>query len=690
MAVNRFTGAVSANWNTAGNWSLGAIPTSADGHVTTFDASSPNCTLNGGNRNANHLDLTGYLGTLTFGANNINVSGDVTLSPTGSYSGAGGVAMSASGTLRSNGATWGNLFNFSGAITVTLFDDFTVGDGGIVNLRVSSNQLTLNGNSLRVRDGGTLRSSQNSNGASTVGTTVIRFDDPSGGAVATLSDGAAAASSIRLAIVLETAGTVVVGTQLNFRDATLTYTAGTIVTTGSTLLVTTSSSTVLDTDGMTWEAATINGTVMLASDLTTAGLLTLGTGASTSTIDGPGTLNAAGGVTHGGSTSNVTGTALLNQTGGAFTGPTAGGSFRLDWDMNGAVTLDPTNPIRYAGSMLRHVSGTVTVAGSHLIIGAANILTTVDAPSVTWADVTIGFNGSEHAFLEDFTVGGLLTIGGGNNTITVDGPGEIRALAGVTFNTNTSARVIGGGALRIAAPGTLTPGSSSNEFALDLIVDAGAGETLTWAGTDPFRYGGARLTYVSGMVDWGSVELALQVNVPPDLTELDIDGMPLDVLRLIGSGPHTIALLSDVSAAEAISDNVSNAFTIDGPGRLLIRSGGELSFEPLTTGTIDGSVEIRLLGDATVTPSTAGARLDTLLTTAGGTVTIEGATLRAAALELEGSTTFAGEYGWDVDDFEASVPGATIGLRRGIEYRVRERAVMDIPAGSSMALEGVA
>ena len=65
MAANIFDGSTDGNWGTAANWSLGAVPLIGDGNVATFDATSPNCTINSTARACNGLDMTGYLGTLS-------------------------------------------------------------------------------------------------------------------------------------------------------------------------------------------------------------------------------------------------------------------------------------------------------------------------------------------------------------------------------------------------------------------------------------------------------------------------------------------------------------------------------------------------------------------------------------------------------------------------------------------------
>ena len=171
MAVNRFTGAINANTGTAGNWSLGTVPTATDGHVTTFDATSPNFTTNA-QLSCNALDFTGYVNTGTM-TNNVFSYGNTTLWPTMNITGIGGLAIIASATFTTNGYQWPNRFALGGnaqsyifADAVTLLNDFAavggwLGGGGF------NPTITLNGN-LIIKGNYTGSGVQTYNGAYTV------------------------------------------------------------------------------------------------------------------------------------------------------------------------------------------------------------------------------------------------------------------------------------------------------------------------------------------------------------------------------------------------------------------------------------------------------------------------------------------------------------------------------------------
>ena len=125
MAANIFTGTTNSNWGTATNWSLGSVPTASDGHVATFDASSPDCTINASSRVCNAIDFTGYTNTISGdAARTLTVSGNITL---GAGMGDGGNIMiqsNANLTLTTNGYAWKGIYYGGVHFTTTLADDF--------------------------------------------------------------------------------------------------------------------------------------------------------------------------------------------------------------------------------------------------------------------------------------------------------------------------------------------------------------------------------------------------------------------------------------------------------------------------------------------------------------------------------------------------------------------------------------
>ena len=134
--VATWTGAVSGDWNTAGNWSSGSVPTSANDVV--IPALTPAVTVSGACA-AKSLLVDGQLG---LGSSNCQVQGDVTAN--GIISGTTGqVQVQATGQIR------GNFPNIAVSAPVTLAGPVGVGSGnGNVTITGAGASLTLNGNTL--------------------------------------------------------------------------------------------------------------------------------------------------------------------------------------------------------------------------------------------------------------------------------------------------------------------------------------------------------------------------------------------------------------------------------------------------------------------------------------------------------------------------------------------------------------
>lgn len=157
MAANIFTGVVSADWSTATNWSLGAVPTVSDGNVVTLNSSSPACTTPIGSTYCNSLDCTGY--THLFSTNLFYVNGNVTMSSSMTMSGNTFRVINNS-TITSNGFTFPVMIAFDASATYTLYDNLTCGAGftigaisGIVivngfNLIINANRIEFANNNI--------------------------------------------------------------------------------------------------------------------------------------------------------------------------------------------------------------------------------------------------------------------------------------------------------------------------------------------------------------------------------------------------------------------------------------------------------------------------------------------------------------------------------------------------------------
>jgi hypothetical protein len=399
MAVNRFTNGAGGNtWGTAGNWSQGTIPTASDGHVTTFDASSPNCTVNASGRVANNIDFTGYTNTITM-TNTIAVSGNVTLDAGMVISGSAALLINAASTITSGGKTWPNAVTWSGTNTQTLVGNFQV--NGLVTVSASTTFNKTSAEKIIINGGVTTGI-----GSKILGT--LDFEWTGG----TWASGGG--SGIEFSNNLTIAGNVTYNI-IDKSGGTITYTSGTVSSTGFAILRPSTSITI-NTNGMTWVNITTSGTtptITLTSNLSCSGLFTFGASSSiTINKTASETLTISGGM----AVNSVTlGTAKIILTGGTWSGTNVTG-LANDLDLQGTITV--SGNVYYRTGILTWVSGVVTVTSSTLnLTGSCTLATN----GMSWNDITLS---NTTAFT--YTINSLLTA---SATLTI-GTGAVQTFAG--------------------------------------------------------------------------------------------------------------------------------------------------------------------------------------------------------------------------------------------------------------------
>ena len=273
------------NWSaTSGGVSGASFPSVSDNVFFNGSSGAGTATINVASSCAN-LNLTGFLGTLSF-TNNLSTTGTVDFG-TGGYTviGVSALRFQTATTITSNGSSWSGNIIFAANGTFTLADNFTITGNLIFQ---SGFGPTINGNTLNI--GGNLT---NNTGLTTSGTTVFNFDGTgtwSHSNIGTFSNN----------FIVNTSGTLTISGAVYKSGGTFTYTAGTVVTTGSTLNI--GAATTFDTAGMSWNDIAITaGTQTLNSLFSADGTMTL----SISTIFAGtagfsvGTLNASvAGLTH--------------------------------------------------------------------------------------------------------------------------------------------------------------------------------------------------------------------------------------------------------------------------------------------------------------------------------------------------------------------------------------------------------
>jgi hypothetical protein len=365
MAPRYFViGGTDNNWSSTTNWSTSSggaggssVPTASDDVI--FDGNSPDCTIDiGANKSARTLDCANYTKTLTFNGN-LSVSGNIILGASMSFAGFSALNMAATGTFTSNGKIVGVSFAYTGNTgTITLADPLVI--SGNATLGAPSG-LTVNGYSVTV--GGNLTMV-----GLLTGTTSVTLNGT--GTWSGSWGGSSAGTGVYVNLTINTGGTITVSGAVNFLGA-LTHTAGTVVTTGSTLELRGPST--LKVSNIIWDNITIVGnstTITLLGDLTLRGLLTSSTG-SVITINGY-TIYASGGLTIVWSITRGTTNIVLNGT-GTWSGS---GVLKNNLTINTNGTITVSGKVRYDTGTLTYTTGTVVTTGSTLVVAAPATLNT--------------------------------------------------------------------------------------------------------------------------------------------------------------------------------------------------------------------------------------------------------------------------------------------------------------------------
>ena len=311
-------------------------------------------------------------GTLTIGANVYYNTGTLTytagtVTTTGST-----LNISGSTTLNTNGITWNNVIISTGTQTLT-------SNLNLLNLSVATiSATTINNSGGNVNVNGNLT---NAGGGATLGTSSINLI---GTGTWSQSGGT---QDIRNNLNFNTTGIITIS-GLVYYSGTLTYIAGTVDTTGSTLSI--GASSTLNTSGMFWNNITITaGIHTLTSDLNCQNL----TASAGFTINGLFNINVSGNITANGI---VFGTSTIVLVGtGLWTATNASNAFRtpIIINTNGIITL--ANTLEHDGN-LTYTKGIVISKNTTITFGLnvtlINLHKIVFKNVIIWASQTITMN----------------------------------------------------------------------------------------------------------------------------------------------------------------------------------------------------------------------------------------------------------------------------------------------------------
>lgn len=487
MAINRFTGATNSNWGTATNWSLGTVPTASDGHDTTFDATSPNCTVNASARVCNRLTFAGYTNTITM-TNQITVSGNLTFGAGMNVAGTGQIVMGATATITTNGYTWANRFTFAGTSAIyTLADNFNL-SGEMIS---SGSLPTINGNNIYLS--GNLSPATNMGS----GTTNIILNG-----TCTWNG----AFNIQNNLTINTAGTITLGANTRFITKTFTYTAGTVITTGNTMTCNGTNAGTWNCAGITWNNFTIgssNSTITLAANMYISG--TLSTGTSTDTV-----FSGAYRIYISGSMSNSSSAASYTTSGGflgfEFTGTgtiNCQGTFRPNININtsGIITFQSGVTFTYNTGTFTYTTGTVVTTGS---VFQVNATATLNTDGIIWN--TVNFTGTATITLSSNLTCNRFQLTGTTQTTTINGS-NIYVNENLSHPNLTTGNISGTTVVNLVGNGTITMNATATgSNRLNIIVNTSG----TYAMTGTVRHFLGSLTYTAGTLDMSAATYVFQ------------------------------------------------------------------------------------------------------------------------------------------------------------------------------------
>ena len=414
-----------------------------------------------------------------------------------------------------------NNFQFLGTSQVyTLLDDLTVnGDltlGAVTNVTINGFSVTANASVLLTTTG------------NVAGTTTLIF-----GGTGIWSH---SAGFLGLNTIINTAGTITLGPSVRYQTGILTYTAGTIITTGSTLII--GGACTLDTSGMNWN----NVTTAVAASINLISILIVG-----------GTLSI-GGASFVTNYCHVKGNLIITSNTGTAGGILINGTGNQTWSGTQAVrgglvinkpsgTLTVNGSVSFSNGILTYIAGTVVTTGSTLTVPA---LGTLDTNGIIWNNVTFS-NAATRTLLSDLTC----------NTFQLVGGASIINGFNIYFNSliyNANAGSIGTGTSTFIFKGTGTwSHSTTGRFNNNLVFDTGISGVTTFTNQTYITNG--TVTHISGTVNQGVYTVTLAGSAT-----MNTSGMTWGTILV---NDYIITLLSTLKA-DRIQNNGFTTMTFAG------------------------------------------------------------------------------------------------------------------------------
>jgi len=393
-----------------------------------------------------------------------------------------------------NTGTYSILFqNSSGALTgnFTIVNNNTFtfnNDATVVNATFGGAALpsTINGSNLYVT--GNLVSSSGS--GLVTGTTVIRI----------VGTGSWSSSSGALTnnLIIDTPGTLTIASFVNYAGS-MTYSAGNVVTTGSTFRIGGSANLYTDTGTNkisfnNFDFPTNGFIITLGSDLTILGNFT---NINTNTITSSNRNMYVGGSFTCGALTLTSTILVLNGSGTLQTTTFLSGTGELQINTTGAITLSTATSLILINIRFTWISGSVNTGGTTAIFNT----NTITSGPIQWNNMTLAANGT-NTLLSDMYVTNLTTSQQGFTT-TINGFSIF--VSGSLTTNGTTATTTGTTNIVLIGTGTVTNNLTAGTFRNNLEINTKG--TITFSGN--FRYFAGTLTYTSGNIISSGATLAL-------------------------------------------------------------------------------------------------------------------------------------------------------------------------------------
>lgn len=415
------------NWNAVGTWVEGIVPVNGDAVVAT--ATSGQLTVNVSSA-CTSIDFTNYTNTFTMNAA-LTVAGNVTFVSAMSLAGSSTLTISATSTLTTHGKTVSFPITVTGLSAAIL----TLGDDLNISALLSLGCNTVNSNNINATAGVTMTGS-----VQCKGTTILNLTG-----TGTLQSTGNPGGYLGLNTNINTAGTITIGSSFNYFNNTLTYIAGTVTTTGSTLTVNGGiGSPTFNCASITWSTISF-GTCVLSADMSCVNAAVGGI------ITGGKNVHVSGNVSCS-STQNNTGNNTFIMEGTGTLSCTSAATFitdNLTINTTGTITLGSI--FTYYGGTLTYTAGTVVVGTNTFNLGGG-VSATLNTSGIVWYNVVAQ---GTITLLSDFNATGSTSSAG---SITFNGSFNVNLWGSLLF-TNALSSALGTSTINLLGTGTYQSGT---------------------------------------------------------------------------------------------------------------------------------------------------------------------------------------------------------------------------------------